>query len=125
MMLYRASVGSLKTTSSYCHEWTGTTSMLGPPSLLDVSVSGTMRLFFVVHGWSLRRWCTVMIFSEASATKKILIWISNSPHPVSVTSKGGLSMTVSERMVQVGDTEIHKDIESASSSRETPSMVSG
>ena len=33
-----------------------------------------------------------MGFSLASLMKYILIWISNSPHPVSVTSNGGSSI---------------------------------
>ena len=38
-----------------------------------------------------------MAFSAASATKKILMMISNSPHPVSVTSNGGRSIAVPEQ----------------------------
>ena len=125
MMLYRASVGSLKTTSSNCQLWTDDTSspvvaaaaaaaaatagsVPVPPGVVAAAVAvaaigvpggtaTTMPLLSTVHGCSLSRWDTEMTFSAASATKKIFIWISNSPQPVSETSNGGFSMTAQQR----------------------------
>jgi hypothetical protein len=53
------------------------------------------------------------------STKKILIMISNSPHPVSLTSKGNFSTATSNHT----HTEIHKDKEDKARGRKRGSII--